>query len=102
MTHRVFFVMVDAIRDSGGGWTWNHARSLGSQRLSSDEVDKLYDSRFFLKSLRDRGFLSKESKGKCVVEVSEGDPTFIEVLDRGSRMPLVAAKIFWGHPSDPS
>lgn len=96
MRYPAQFVEVDAIRDTGLSWTWNESRVRRSFQVSSEkEIERLYRPRILLAMLRERGYLSEESKGQVTVEVCEGDPTTIEVQAKGTREPLFAVRIFW-------
>lgn len=86
---------LDAVR-SECGWNWNNSWVIREWSIPVSKIDQLYKPRVLLRRLREEGVLSYESRGLVRVEVAEGDPTFLEIVDRSSGMPMFAIVIPWG------
>ena len=68
-----------------GGWTWNNWFKIGT--ISKEDFEKLKTTRKVLKYMRDEGYLTDNSIGKCTVE---DDQYNIVVCERSNWRPLIA------------
>jgi len=60
----VYILSIDAWRDTEGGWTWNAWYKVGT----APRAWLNYPPRKLLAAMRDAGYLSVYSKGRCTVE----------------------------------
>ena len=67
------------------GWTWNNWFKVGT--ISKEDFEKLNTTRKVLKYMRDEGYLTDNSIGKCTVE---DDGYNVVVCDRSNGCPLIA------------
>ena len=74
---------IDAWRDVDNGWSWNAWYEVGSVPLAYCDMP----ARALLRALRDDGFLSAASKGRCAVE---DDGYNVIIKARGTDEPLFA------------
>lgn len=73
---------IDAWRD-GNGWTWNNWYHVGDAPI--ELCDKT--PRAILQWMRESGFMSEHSKGRCAIE---DDQYNVVIVEKGTREPLFA------------
>ena len=83
---------LDSWRTPDGGWDLNNVFDAGKVEASIEDLD---NPRRLCRILRESNMFSSESAGRVAVEVLEGDPTDIRVLDKGTREPLFSVSIEW-------
>ena len=80
----ITILSIDAWRN-GDGWDWNQWFKVGS--VEADKLESLKTPRQILKYMRQMGFLTAQSAGKCAID---DDQYNLVVVDRINRMPLFA------------
>ena len=77
-------LFVDAWRDVDGGWTWNDSAVICDD-FTLEDRDLTPRRVPFL--LREKGYLTEESKGKIRVDFTEG---MVEIVEKNTGEPLLA------------
>jgi hypothetical protein len=74
---------IDALRESEGGWTWNNWHHVGDAPIEWCALKP----RTLLRAMREGGYLSPFSRGRCAVD---DDGYNVTIVARGTGEPLFA------------